>query len=116
MFRHGSSRCMVKTFCAHCAGNHKTADCNASFDKCANCSRAHRAMSPDCLSRESYNKIRQRTQTNRISKNEQNYNVNTNYSGNLQNTLNQYEMPNSSNKKYSQHFNQNTNNTKSVFL
>ena len=69
MFGHGSSRCMVKTFCAHCAaGNHKTADCNASFEKCANCSGAHRAMSPDCPSRESYNKIRQQIALEKIHK------------------------------------------------
>ena len=67
---------------------------------------AHKAMSTDCPSRESFNKIRQRAQPSRISKNTQNYNSKSNHP----NTLNQHEMPDSSNMRYSQHFNLNTNN------
>ena len=37
MFGHGSSRCTVKTFCANCAGRHKTSDCIETIEKCANC-------------------------------------------------------------------------------
>lgn len=114
MFGHGSSRCMVKTFCARCAGNHKTTECEATIVKCANCNGPHKAMSPDCPSRETFNQMRLRAQPKSIVQKSQHYNTKTNYNTNFPNTLNQGEIPNTSrrdnNLPYSHNFNNNSNN------
>ena len=86
MFGHGSSRCMVKTFCARCAGNHKTSECEETIIKCANCNGPHKAMSPDCPSRETYNQIRQRAQPKSIVQKSHHYNTKSNYNANFPNT------------------------------
>lgn len=65
MFGHGSSHCRVKTFCAKCAGPHKTADCKEANVKCANCSGEHTSNSEICPSRDTYIKIKQRSQSKR---------------------------------------------------
>lgn len=62
MFGHGSSRCKVKTFCANCAGNHKTSECKETTVKCANCSGTHKSTYDKCPNKENYISIRQRTQ------------------------------------------------------
>lgn len=88
MFGHGSSRCNVKPFCAQCAGNHKTAECSVNTIKCANCKGPHKAMSPECPSREIYKQIRQRTQPKSLRQKPE-FNNRANYSNNFPNTLHQ---------------------------
>lgn len=61
LFGHGSSRCRVKTFCANCAGPHKTAECKETDVKCANCSGPHPSYSDLCPSKQTYLNIKQRT-------------------------------------------------------
>ena len=89
MFGHGSSNCRVKTFCAICAGNHKTVDCKEATVKCANCNGAHKAMSPECPNRETFLKIRQRAQPRSVRQRGQQYKNTSNYNVNFPNTLNQ---------------------------
>ena len=113
MFGHGSSRCMVKTFCANCAGNNKPVDCKESIVKCANCKGPHKAMSHDCPNRETFLKIRQRAQPKSIGQRNQQINNRSNYNVNFPNVLNQSETPNTSiignSLPYSQNFNNNNN-------
>ena len=113
MFGHGSSRCMVKTFCANCAGNHKTVDCKESIVKCANCKGPHKAMSPDYPNRETFIIIRKRAQPKSIGQRNQQFNNRSNYNVNFPNVLNQSETPNTSiignSLPYSQNFTNNNN-------
>ena len=110
MFGHGSSRCKVKTFCAKCAGNHKTTECNSTVFKCANCNGAHKAMSPDCPSRANYVEIRQRVQPKRIPRPViKNQNSNTNYNTNFPNSLHQKATPTVNSWGNTQTENQNNN-------
>lgn len=60
MFGHGSSRCRVKTFCAKCAGNHNTTDCNETAVKCANCNGSHKSTDDKCPSKTHFLSIKQR--------------------------------------------------------
>lgn len=89
MFGHGSSRCKVKTFCAHCAGNHKSTECKENFQKCANCGGEHKALSPQCPSRHKYLEIRERSKPKRIHRNYPNFVPMQNYNENFPNPLNQ---------------------------
>ena len=93
MYGHGSNRCMVKTFCAQCAGNHKTSDCKETVVKCANCKGPHKAMSLECPSRQNYNQIRMRAQPRNTRTISQQFNNGTNYNANFPNALNQNQMP-----------------------
>lgn len=70
MFGHGSSRCNVKTFCAICAGPHKTAGCTTQIIKCANCHGPHKSSSTDCPNRIKYLELRERlhAKSSRINK------------------------------------------------
>lgn len=92
MFGHGSSRCKVKTFCANCAGTHKTAECTTKDNvKCANCHGDHRAMSPDCPSRQKYSELKSRmTQTRPAARNHHPFV--RNYGSSFPNALNQAEQ------------------------
>lgn len=110
MFGHGSSRCSVKTFCAHCAGNHPTKDCKATVVKCANCNGPHKSMSPECPSRETYKQIRQRYQPKRTGRTNQAVNNNQSYSDQFPNALNQPEMPTSSRQESNNTYAQQTKN------
>lgn len=90
MFGHGSSRCKVKTYCANCAGSHKTIDCKSSIVKCANCKGPHKSMSPDCPSRSTYLEVKQRTQPKKIARPViKHFNNSTQYSTHFPNSLNQ---------------------------
>lgn len=95
MLGHGSSRCNVKTFCANCAGNHKTTDCKSDTIKCANCNKAHKSFSSDCESRIKYAQMRQRSQPRAYKPREQpffnnvRFNNNETYNTNFPNNLNQ---------------------------
>ena len=114
MFGHGSNRCNVKTFCAHCAGEHNTKDCKASFEKCANCSGAHKSMSPNCPSRETYVKTKQRALPKNLRERSLPFNNNANYNNNFPNSLNQSESRKVHNLDYNQsnfrNGNKNSNN------
>ena len=92
MFGHGSSRCKVKTFCAICAGNHKTTDCHSNSIKCANCNGSHKAMSHECPSRQKYVEIKSKYSTKKVKSNSQPQST-RNYASNFPNTLNQSEQP-----------------------
>lgn len=81
MFGHGASRCKVKTFCAKCAGNHKTEECKVEIFKCANCNEQHKSNSPQCPSRQNYLQIKkhfsnQKHNSPRPIQNRANYNAN----------------------------------------
>lgn len=89
MFGHGSSRCKVKTFCAKCAGNHLTADCNELQEKCANCNGPHKAMSQNCPSRQNYIEMKKRIVVPRTQAKSLNRFTNSNYAENFPNTLRQ---------------------------
>lgn len=95
MLGHGSSRCKVKTFCAKCAGNHKTAECNSEIIKCANCQGPHKSFSLDCPSRQQYQQITQRSQPRVFRPRQQQNNFqnnsrySTNYTNDFPNSLNQ---------------------------
>lgn len=98
MFGHGSSRCKVKTFCAICAGNHKTTECKSNNIKCANCSGERKAMSPDCPSRQNYVEIKAKLSNSKKATRPQ-YSNARNYATNFPNTLNQNHSP-TTNWKY----------------
>lgn len=89
MFGHGSSRCKVKTFCANCAGNHLTADCKNQQPKCANCSGPHKAMSPNCPSRQKYMELKKRFSSAKSNLRQTELRTNVNYTSNYPNRLNQ---------------------------
>ena len=116
MYGHGSSRCNVKPFCAHCAGKYKTVECSANTVKCANCKGPHKAMSAECPSREMYKQIRQRTQPKSPRRSPE-FNNRVNYNNNFPNTLNQSgALPNMSSWNYSQPFTQvNSNINNNLF-
>lgn len=88
MFGHGSSRCNVKTFCAICSGNHKTEGCTSQTIKCVNCNGPHKALSPECPSRQSYCQMKKRFQPVKTRVQASHCNE-TNYNANFPNTLNQ---------------------------
>lgn len=115
MFGHGSSRCCVKTFCANCAGNHKTAECTSQTVMCANCKEPHKSLSPECPFREKYQQIRQRYQPRssrfrqQLSHNNSRFNNNNaNYSSDFPNNLNQGAT--TSNREWNHQRNNNFNN------
>ncbi|KAI8121037.1 Nucleic-acid-binding protein from mobile element jockey [Lucilia cuprina] len=91
MFGHGSNRCNVKTYCANCAGNHKTSECKSDAIKCANCKGSHKAMSPDCPNRATYLEFKKRSQPRRSTKPTNSYlNNNSNeYTTHFPNSLQQ---------------------------
>lgn len=97
MYGHGSSQCRVKTFCARCAGQHKTTDCKGSEIKCANCNGPHESTSDQCENKHAYIKLKQRTQQmsrRRTNNNNNNHFSNTNYNASFPNTLHQtYSTP-----------------------
>lgn len=117
MFGHGSSRCKVKTFCVKCAGNHKSAECNATIEKCANCNGNHTAMSPDCPNREKYLQMRQRSLPRPNNTRRINFPSNRNYTQNnpvqydvsFPNTLNQNTTQNAGNWNTQGNSNNNNN-------
>lgn len=79
MYGHGSSHCKVNTFCANCAGSHKTSECNQSVIKCANCNGPHKSTDSDCPSKTHYLNAKQRRlpinrQQNHVNMNRMNYN------------------------------------------
>lgn len=95
MFGHGSNRCNVKTFCANCAGSHKTSECSVTIVKCANCSGNHKSTSETCPSRSTYLEIRQRlkpTPRRAITRIHENVDP-VNYNRNFPNVLRQNEVP-----------------------
>lgn len=91
MFGHGSSRCQVKTFCANCAGQHKTSECEGTADKCANCNGSHKSTFDQCPSKINYLNIRQRSQPAQRRSVRQNTarQANGSYNNNYPNTLHQ---------------------------
>lgn len=89
MFGHGSSRCKVKTFCANCAGNHLTAECNVEQPKCSNCNGPHKAMSASCPSRQKYMEMKQRFSSPKLQVRHQEERTTRNYSSQYPNILNQ---------------------------
>lgn len=91
MFGHGSSRCKVKTFCANCAGSHKTSECKDTTIRCANCNGSHKSTFDQCPSKVNYLSMRQRSQPVQ-QRRPRNYYVshpNSNYNSNFPNTLHQ---------------------------
>ena len=60
MFGHGSSRCKVNTFCANCAGRHKTEDCKETAIKCANCNGQHKSTDQNCPNKIQYLNIKEK--------------------------------------------------------
>lgn len=120
MLGHGSSRCNVKTFCANCAGNHKTAECTSKIIKCANCKKEHKSSFLECPNRLKYEKIRQRYQPRNVTSRQKpphnnvrftNYN-NTNYNQDFPNILNQGTT--NFNREWNQQRDSNTNNLFSI--
>lgn len=91
MFGHGSSRCKVKTFCANCAGPHKTSDCKESTLKCANCNGNHKSTSEQCPSKTSYLNIRLQHAPRRKVRVNTEYRSPANYNNSFPNTLRQSE-------------------------
>lgn len=63
MYGHGSEHCNVKTFCAKCAGPHKTSLCVSTNIKCANCDGQHSSNAADCPSRSKYIVLKNRYST-----------------------------------------------------
>lgn len=89
MHGHGSSHCKVKTFCANCAGQHKTSDCNELTPKCANCNGNHKSTSDQCPSKMNYLQIRQQhAPRRRVRAHTEDIPVG-NYNNNFPNTLRQ---------------------------
>lgn len=95
MFGHGSSRCQVKTFCANCAGPHKTSECNESFNKCANCNEAHKSNSDVCQSKQNYLQMRERMRTTSRRSGRPAFST-PNYERSFPNNLNQTRSPTTS--------------------
>lgn len=60
MYGHGADHCNVKTFCAKCAGAHKTSLCDSPVTKCANCNGQHSSYAADCPSRTKYINLKNR--------------------------------------------------------
>lgn len=115
MLGHGSSRCRVKTFCANCAGNHKTSECNSETVMCANCKGPHKSSSPTCPNREKFQEMRQRSQPRSLrtrhtfSNNNTRYsNRNVNYTTDFPNSLNQQSTNN--NREWNRQSNDNKSN------
>lgn len=88
MYGHGSSHCQVKTFCANCAGSHKTSDCKETTIKCANCNGAHKSNSDVCQSKQNYLQMRERMQPPRRSVRPSGFST-SNYAGTFPNNLHQ---------------------------
>lgn len=62
MFGHGERNCHIKTYCANCAGSHKTSDCsNPNVVKCANCNGTHKSTDPSCVSRNKFLEMREKS-------------------------------------------------------
>lgn len=91
MFGHGSNKCNVKTYCAICAGSHKTTECKSDIIKCANCKGSHKAMSSECPNRATYLEFKQRSQPRKITRpiHKSTHNRNEEYTTHFPNTLNQ---------------------------
>lgn len=60
LFGHGSDRCRVNTFCAKCAGNHRTRLCTSDIIKCANCHGDHPSTDVNCPNRFTYLNMREK--------------------------------------------------------
>lgn len=91
MYGHGSSRCKVKTFCANCAGNHNTSECNENIIKCANCNGPHKSTDNECPSKAHYLNVKQRNQRTNRHKSSNNSNIinnNTNFPNALRQNVN----------------------------
>lgn len=59
MFGHGERGCSIITKCAHCAGKHRTDECQSiSKVKCANCNGRHKAFDNSCPMREKFLEIK----------------------------------------------------------
>lgn len=121
MYGHGSSRCQVKTFCANCAGPHKTVDCKETILKCANCNGPHKSNSDECQSKQSYLQIRQRAQPSHhrpVRANTGGF-TNTNYDYSFPNNLRQNRESATAawqrNAQGNANFNSNTNNSNELF-
>lgn len=108
MYGHGSSRCQVKTFCANCAGSHKTSECKETTVKCANCNQAHKSNSDVCLSKQTYIQMRERMR-NSARRSERPGLSTSNYEGNFPNNLNQSRPPTASNWHHQRFTQTNTN-------
>lgn len=114
MFGHGSSRCKVKTFCAHCAENHKTSECKSTIEKCANCSGQHKSTSPECPNRIKYLEIRERYKPQNRTRQNVQFSTNSNFQNVFPNTLNQPERPSVSGWNRPQSGNNTNNNLFSI--
>ncbi|XP_073814558.1 uncharacterized protein [Musca autumnalis] len=89
MFGHGQSRCNVKTFCANCAGNHKTSECKENTVKCANCTGSHKSTDVNCPSKMQYLEIKERNRPKNIKQRKVDRNFTTHNNKNFPNSLNQ---------------------------
>ena len=90
MFGHGASRCKVKTFCAICAGNHATANCEATIVKCTNCRGAHKSNSNDCPVKLEYIRIKQQHKKQPVRREAVNFDHRaSNYNDAFPNAINQ---------------------------
>lgn len=66
MLGHGERGCFMKTRCSHCAGKHKTSECNTTNTiKCANCNGEHKSTFGECPNRVSFMNIRNRIMSKR---------------------------------------------------